>query len=117
MQSPSWPPDSVVLVESNLLRERRAQSTGRLEEVLGQHLHVAEHGHEARVAVPAWDDMQVEMVDDPGAGCSTEVPAEVETVWRVLAAQRSDAVGGQPVDVERLLVGELDEVGDVAAWR
>jgi len=55
-------------------------SACRFEEMLGQHLHVAEHRHEARVAVPAWNHVHVKVILDAGAGHPAEVPAEIETV-------------------------------------
>ena len=54
------------------------QALARRVQVLRQHLHVAEHGHEARVAAPAGHDVQVDVVGDPGARRAAEVPAEVE---------------------------------------
>src|SRR4051812_13218115 len=60
-----------------------AKPPGCLEQMLGQHLHVREHGHEVRVPGPARDDVLVHVVDDAGARDSAEVPAEVEALRRV----------------------------------
>ena len=62
-----------------------AQAVARLEQVLRQHLHVGEHGHEARVAGPAGHDVEVHVVDDAGSGDAAEVPAEVEAAARTVA--------------------------------
>ena len=90
------------------------QAFGRAFERFGQHLHVGEHGHEARVAVPARDDVQVHVILDPGARDAAEVPAEVVPVRRVLGAERLDAARAQAMHLERLLVGEEAEVAEVA---
>src|SRR6266536_6095985 len=55
----------------------------RLEEMLGQDLHIGEDGHEVRVACPARDEMHVHVVGDTGAGDSPEVPAQVVALWAV----------------------------------
>ena len=54
----------------------------RLQQVLGEHLDVREHRHEIRVPGPARDDVQVDVVDDAGAGDPAEVPARVVALWR-----------------------------------
>ena len=86
------------------------QSVAGLEQVLGQHLHVGQDGHEVRVARPARDDVQVHVVGDARSGWTTEVPAQVEAVAAVGAAEGVDACDGQPVELERFLVGEVTEV-------
>ena len=83
----------------------RAQPVARLEQVLGEDLHVREHGHEVRVARPARDDVQVDVVRDAGAGDAAEVPAEVEAARPVDAAERVDRRDGVAVDLERFVVG------------
>src|SRR5581483_9842936 len=45
--------------------------------VLGEHLHVRQHGHEVRVPGPALHDVHVHVVDHAGARDPAEVPAEV----------------------------------------
>src|SRR3954453_16482967 len=47
------------------------------QQVLRDHLHVAEHGHEVRIAAPARNDVQVAVVGDAGSGNAADVPAEV----------------------------------------
>ena len=64
----------------------RAQALRGALERLRQDLDVGEHRHEARVAGPARDDVQMHVVLDAGAGDPAEVPAEVEAVRRVLRA-------------------------------
>src|SRR5581483_5047177 len=78
--------------------EVAAQAARALEQVLRQHFHVAEHGHEARIAVPSRDDVQVHVILDTGAGDAPEVPAEVEAVRRVLGPERLDRPRSEVVD-------------------
>ena len=100
-----------------LARPGRPQEVARLEQVLGNHLHIGEHGHEVRVARPAWDDVLVDVVGDAGACRMAEVPAEVESARAVHAVERVDRGDGEAVDLECLLVGELAELADVTARR
>ena len=93
-----------VLAPLKRSRPRLAQALARLEQVLGDHLHVREHRHEVRVAGPARDDVQMDVVGDPRAGDSAEVPAEVEAVRPVDAGERVDGVAREAVDREGLLV-------------
>src|SRR3954452_10598686 len=65
-----------------LSRPGVAKPPRRLEQMLGQHLHIGEHGHEVRVARPARDDVLVHVVEDAGARGPAEVPAEVEALRR-----------------------------------
>ena len=48
--------------------------------MLGEHLHVADNGHEVGVAVPARHDVPVAVLIDAGAGHAAEVHADVEAV-------------------------------------
>ena len=59
---------------------RRSRVTSRCS---GIDLHVGEHRHEVRVARPARDDVEVDVVGDPGSGDAAEVPAEVEAARAV----------------------------------
>src|SRR5947209_3740071 len=99
----------VLDVAANLTRERGAQSARCLEQVLGQHLRGPEDGHEARVAVPAGDDVEMNVVLDSGSGDPADVPAEVEPVRPILAPERVDRMRREPVDLERLRVRERAE--------
>src|SRR5580765_8306755 len=85
--------------------------------MLGQHLYVAEYRHEARIAAPTRHDMQVDMILDPGSGDPADIPAEVEAVWRVHGAQCFDAVRGEAVHLERLVVRQRTEIPDMSPWR
>src|SRR5215471_9129982 len=58
--------------------------------------------------------MQVDVVDDAGAGGSAEVPAEVVAVGGVLGPEGGERSLGQLVDLERFGVGEAGEVTLVA---
>ncbi len=64
------------------------EPAARLGEVLGDHLHVREHRHEVRVAAPARHDVQVPVVDDPGAGDVADVPADVVALRPVDRGER-----------------------------
>src|SRR5579871_2689568 len=48
-----------------------------LEQAFDDHLGLAEHGHEVGVAVPAGDDVPVEVPRQPRAGGAAEVQADV----------------------------------------
>ena len=80
-----------------------------LEQVLGQHFHVCEDWHEVRIARPAWDDVEVHVVGDAGAGRTTQIPAQVEALRAVRAAERVDARDGELVELERLGVRQLSQ--------
>ena len=71
----------------SFLRPAPPQPPRRLDQRLGEHLHVREHRHEVRVARPARDDVQVDVVDDPGAGGAAEVPADVVPLRPVLGRE------------------------------
>jgi len=49
-------------------------------EQLGNEAHVGKDGHEIRVALPARNDVGVEMIGDSSAGTSAEVHSDVEPV-------------------------------------
>src|SRR6266545_4438570 len=68
---------------SPLRRPGFGELAARLHEVFGKHLHVGEHGHEVRVAGPAWNEMEVDVIGHPRTGDAAEVPAEVVTLRRV----------------------------------
>src|SRR2546421_9614429 len=81
-----------------------------LGEVLRQHLHVGEHRHEVRVAGPAGDDVEVDVVRHAGAGDPAQVPADVVALRRVGLRERSDPGTREPMELRNLLVVERDEV-------
>ena len=85
--------------------------------MLGQHLDVGEYGHEVRVAAPARDDVEVDVVDDSGACDSTEVPAEVVALRHVCRAERRERLRCEAVHLERFGVHERGELADVAVRR
>jgi hypothetical protein len=57
--------------------------------------------------------VEVDMIDDPGACHSSEVPAKVVALWGVELRKRADALAGEAVDLEHLTFEELREVADV----
>src|SRR5690348_13632963 len=87
------------------------------DEMLRNDADVCDHRHEVRVAAPARDDVEMAVVDDAGAGDAAHVPAEVEALGPVGRPQRLEAVRGEPVHLERLVVGEPAEVGAVPVGR
>src|SRR5206468_11851670 len=101
------------ILAPNSARPRIAQATRRLEQVLGQHLHVGEHGHEVRVARPSRDDVQVYVIEDPRACDPPEVPAEVEALRRVLLRERAHRRRRQRVHLGCLVALERGEVSRV----
>ena len=79
---------------------------GRLE-VLRHDPHVGQNRHEVGIALPARNHVLVNVIDDSGAGGSTEVPADVEAVGLVGAAEHLERADGQSVNLARLLAAQL----------
>src|SRR6188508_1207881 len=84
--------------------------------MLGEHLHVGEHGHEVRVSGPARDNMEMDVVRDSRTGDATEVPAQVEATWSVNGAERLDCGDRLAVDLEHLVARKFGKRSDVAPW-
>src|SRR5436190_11460530 len=95
---------------------RRELRPGVLER-LRHDLDVGEDRHEVRVPCPARDDVQVDVVDDPGARDPPEVPPEVESLRPHHAPQHLEACRSETLDLERLLVAERAEVSLVTHGR
>src|SRR5215204_3324999 len=91
---------------------RLRELPARLEQVLGEHLHVGQHRHEVGVAGPARNDVQVDVADDARARDAAEVPPGVVALRRIRLRQRADPLGREAVDLERLGVLERAEVTD-----
>ena len=70
--------------------EDRPQACRGLRQVLRQHPHVADDGHEIGVAVPARHEMDMQVVDDARAGRTAEVDADVDA--RAAGTPRSSAI-------------------------
>src|SRR5262249_1173275 len=70
--------------------EGRLQAIEGGEEMLRHDTHVADDGHEVRVAAPARHDVPVEVITHPRARAGTEVHAEVETLRREDGRQRGE---------------------------
>ena len=87
------------------------------EQVLPQHFHIGENGHEVGISGPARDDVEVDVVDDAGTGGAPEIPADVVALRREEPAERLDRSRRQAVDLERLAVVELGEVADMPKRR
>src|SRR5207248_1271880 len=83
------------------------------EQVLREHLYVCEDRHEVRVTSPTGGDVQMNVIDDAGAGDAAEVPAEVVTLRAVHLRERREAALPEPVDLERLLVRKVGELANV----
>src|SRR5437762_5446485 len=82
-----------------LNRPGRGELAARLREVLGEDLHVREDRHEVRIARPARDEVQVDVVDDPRACDAAEIPAEVVALRGERLRERADAGAREPVDL------------------
>lgn len=82
-------------------------------EALGDYADFADGGHKVCVAVPAGDDMPMDVAGDARSAGSAEVDADVETVgmehFGYPVYRRCD----QLVDFKKFLVGEFAEVGGV----
>ena len=85
--------------------------------MLGEHLHVSEDGHEVGVTCPTGYDMEMDVIDNAGAGDSAQVPAEVVALRAVDLTERGHALDRQPVDLERFLVRKPGELADVPIGR
>jgi hypothetical protein len=48
--------------------------------VLVDHLHLPDHRHEVRIAVPTRNDVKVDVVRDAGAGHPADIGADVEAL-------------------------------------
>ena len=73
---------------------------------LGQHLHVGEHRHEVRVAAPARDDVQVDVVGDPAPAMRPRFQPRLKPCGAYTARSASTPARAEPVDLERLVVVE-----------
>jgi len=102
-------------------RQFDAERRGQFAQRLRHDGRVRKDGHEVRVAIPARDDVDVQMLDDARAGAFAEIDAEIEAVGahdfgeRVLTATRElHEVGhflhGQSIQVGRLFVGHRHHV-------
>src|SRR5215204_4943589 len=85
--------------------------------MLRHHLHIRQHRHEVRVAGPARHDVEVNVVDDAGAGDPPEVPAEVVALRAVDLRERGNSVVREAVNIQRLVVRQLAELTYVAVRR
>ena len=65
-----------LLADSPEPLEDRAQASGGLLEIFGQHARIPNHRHEIGVAVPARDQMHVNVIEDLGrpAGAGIDGP-------------------------------------------
>ena len=83
---------------------------GRLQ-VLGHHPYVADHRHEVGVAIPARDDVHVQVVGDACARRAPEVHSDVEPLRVDRSAEAPRRVSGQPKEGVVLFVREPFELG------
>src|SRR5829696_4003628 len=79
------------------LRRRRRQ-------IFRQDPHIADNGHEIRVAVPPRHQMYVQVIDDAGAGRPAQIDADVDALRFVRLGQRHLGMPGQSHQL-RLFVG------------
>ena len=75
------------LVDGARPLEDRPEPRRGLRQLLGQHARLADDGHEVGVAVPARNDVEVQVIEDAGAGRLAEVDADVDAVRRVRLGQ------------------------------
>ena len=85
-----------------------------LEEGLGHDVGFSDDGHEVGVAVPAGDDVLVEVFCETGTGGAADVIADIEAVGAHILFHDAEGGGGEVGDVGMFFGGELFEVGDVA---
>src|SRR2546423_3920541 len=67
----------------------------RGDQMLGDDTDVFEHRHEVRVAAPARHVVQMDVVDDAGAGDAAQVPAQVEALGCIRRVQRLEPDRGE----------------------
>src|SRR4051812_41931206 len=82
--------------------------------MLRQYLHIGEHRHEVRVSLPTGDDVEMHVVDHPGAGDAAEVPAGVVALRGVDPGERGHALLGESMGLERLGIRERAELPEMA---
>jgi hypothetical protein len=73
-----------------------------------------EHRHEVRIASPAWDEVQVDVVCDACTCNAAEIPAEVVALRPVDLRERAHALRRETMRLQGLFVVELGKVSDVA---
>jgi hypothetical protein len=100
-----------------LVRPDRGEFRAGVFEGLGYHPDVGEHRHEVGVAGPPWDDVDVDVVDDPRSCHPPQVPAEVVTLRVHGLVEHLERGGGQLVHLERLVVGDVAETARVRVRR
>src|SRR5262245_11892836 len=85
-------PDRQSSMSSSLIMgqpfKNRAEALGRLIQFFRQHANVADNRNEARVTRPARHQVNVQVIDDPGASGSPEIDADVDALWLVRLRQR-----------------------------
>src|SRR5215218_8470314 len=95
------------------LRPSLGEAATGFGQMLWEHLHVCEDGHEVRVTGPPGDHVEMDVIDYACAGDPAQVPAEVVALRPVDLGQRTDPMRREPMDLERLLVRKLAELADV----
>ena len=87
--------------------ENGSEPLGGHRELFRQHARLADDGHEVGVAVPAWDDVHVQVVEDPGARGLAEVDAHVEAVRRIGLLDRHLGASRELDELRELVAGRL----------
>lgn len=102
------------LVRSDLeAREDWPKPLGRLLQFLGQNPYLPDDGHEVGVTGPARDEVHVEMIDDAGAGRSTEVHPDIHSLRPVRLVQRALGLRDYLYQLGPLLAVEVPKAGNV----
>lgn len=73
-------------------------------------------GHEIMVVLPAWHEMEMQMVGNAGASRRTEIKADIDAVGLEMAAKHCAAGGEHRHDPVVLLSSEFGEIGQMPAW-
>ena len=77
-----------VIPSSRQPLENRLQPRLRRAEIFRHHPHVADDGHEVRVAIPPRHEVHVQVIGDAGAGRPAEIDTDVQTLRAVRLLQR-----------------------------
>ena len=83
-------------------------------EAFGDDAHAADDRHEVRVAAPAWNDVDVNVVVNAGSRSASKIPADVEPVGMNGLIEQALGVDAKFPEIENFLLGDLGHFADFA---
>src|SRR5262249_24329721 len=93
--------------------EDRPQALGGLLQLFGNHARLADRGHETAVAVPARQEMNVDVIDNASASCASNVDAHIDAVRPVRLGEGDFGKPSEPHQLRQLSFISGGERGDV----